>query len=178
MNTSVSLFCMRIVLIVHSLKFNQWKWFGKCIQKDSDFVSYTFARFWCVTLASYCKQGKICWAKLLHFLWFSRVPLQFFHEFKCLSLIINNKQFWPMQCKIISAKTSMRLKPWTFSPANLSTSTVHDSVLWGILSHAYCSSPMNSCMQLMKVCVWLIICITCSPVAKSADDWLWNHNLK
>ena len=29
----------------------------------------------------YCKRGKICWDKLLHFSWFSRAPRKFSHEY-------------------------------------------------------------------------------------------------
>ena len=45
---------------------------------------------------NYCKWGKICWAKLSHFSWFSGVPQKFFCEFKHLSLIVlNNGHLWP-----------------------------------------------------------------------------------
>ena len=74
----------------------------------------------------YCKCAKVYWAKLSCFSWFSRVPWKFSHEYKHLSLIILNiKHLWPRQCKSISAKTSMGLKPWMFSPANLSLSKVY-----------------------------------------------------
>ena len=74
-------------------------------------------------LSTYCKRGKIRWAKLSRFSRFSRVPRKFFRECKCLPLIILNNKYL-RQRKSISAKTLMKLKPWTFSPANLSTSTV------------------------------------------------------
>ena len=48
----------------------------------------------CITLTSllsYRKRGKICWAKLSRFSRFSGVPRKFFHEYKCLSLILNNE---------------------------------------------------------------------------------------
>ena len=52
-------------------------------------------------LENYCKRGKIHWAKLLRFSWFSRVPRKLFREYKPLSLIIlNNKYFWQRQCKV------------------------------------------------------------------------------
>ena len=41
----------------------------------------------------YRKQGKICWAKLSRFRQFSGVPQKFFHEYKCLSLIILNNEY-------------------------------------------------------------------------------------
>ena len=73
----------------------------------------------------YRKRGKIHWAKLLRYSWFSRVPRKFFREYKYLSLIIlNNEYLWPRQHENISVKTSMALKPRIFSPANLSSSTV------------------------------------------------------
>ena len=63
---------------------------------------------------------------MIAFLWFSRVPRKFSHKYKHLPLIIlNNKHFWLRQCKSISAQTSVGLKPWTFSPVNLSMSTVY-----------------------------------------------------
>ena len=50
----------------------------------------------------------------------SGVPRKFFHEYKHLSLIVLNKEhLWPRQRKSISVKTSMALKPWIFSSANL-----------------------------------------------------------
>ena len=59
----------------------------------------------------YCKWGKICWAKLSHFLQFSGVQQKIFREYKCLSLIIlNNEYLWPSQRKNISAKTLIALK--------------------------------------------------------------------
>ena len=73
----------------------------------------------------YRKRGKIRWAKHSHFSWFSRVPWKFSRAYKCLSIIVlNNKHFSPGQCENISAKTSIGLKTWTFSPANLSPSTL------------------------------------------------------
>ena len=41
-----------------------------------------------------------------------------------ISTSLNNRHFWPRKCKRISMKTSVGLKPWTFSSANLSTSMV------------------------------------------------------
>ena len=74
----------------------------------------------------YRKHGKSHWAKLLHSSRFSKIPWKFSHEFKHLSLIIlNNKHFWPRQCKSISTNTLMGLKPQTYSPVNLFLSTVH-----------------------------------------------------
>ena len=73
----------------------------------------------------YRKQGKIHWAKLLHFSQFSGVPRKYFHEYKRLSLIVlNNEYLWIRQRKSISVKTSMALKPWKFSPVNLFPSMV------------------------------------------------------
>ena len=73
----------------------------------------------------YRKRRKIRWAKLSHFSQFLRVLRKFSCEYKCLSLIIlNKKHFWPRQHKCISMNTSMELKPRTYSPANLSLSTV------------------------------------------------------
>ena len=69
----------------------------------------------------YRNQGKIFWAKLLHFSWFLGVMQKFFREYKCLSLIVlNNEHLWPRQRKSISVKTLMTLKLQIFSPANLS----------------------------------------------------------
>ena len=80
-----------------------------------------------LSCTKYRKWGKICWAKLSRFLWFSGVPQKFFCEYKCLSLIVlNNEHLWPRQHESISVKTSMALKPRIFSPANLSLSTVYD----------------------------------------------------
>ena len=92
----------------------------------------------------YCKRGKICWAKLLHFSRFSRAPQKFFHEYNCLFLIIlNNEYLWPRQCKNISLKTSMALKPRIFNPANLSPSTV--SCFLVTLNHSpHCCSQSAS----------------------------------
>ena len=94
---------------------------------------------------TYCKWGKICWAKLSRFSWFSRVTWKFFREYKCLSLIIlNDKHFWPRQRESISAKTSVGLKPWIFSPANLSTSTVICSeILFIIICDPICQNRHN-----------------------------------
>ena len=41
---------------------------------------------------TYCKRGKIHWAKLSHFSPFSGVPRKFFHKYKCLSLIVLNNE--------------------------------------------------------------------------------------
>ena len=41
--------------------------------------------------------------------------------------LLSNKYFWTRQRESISAKTSVKLKPQTFSPGNLSTSMVHYS---------------------------------------------------
>ena len=41
---------------------------------------------------TYRKRGKIHWAKTFAFLRFSGVPQKFFHEYKCLSLIILNNE--------------------------------------------------------------------------------------
>ena len=74
---------------------------------------------------TYRKWGKIRWAKHSCFSRFSSVPQKISREYKCLFLIIlNNKHFWPRQRERICAKTSMGLKTQTFSPANLSPSTV------------------------------------------------------
>ena len=43
--------------------------------------------------AYYRKRGKINWAKLSRFSWFSGVPRKFFCECKCLSLIILNNEY-------------------------------------------------------------------------------------
>ena len=68
-------------------------------------------------------------AKLSRFSRFSRVPWKFSCEYKHLSLItLNNEHFWPTQHKSISVKTLMGLKPWMFSPANLSMSTVYTKI--------------------------------------------------
>ena len=57
------------------------------------------------------------------------IPHKFFHEYKCLSVIVlNNEHLWPRECESISLKTSMALKLQIFSPANLSPSMVH--ILW------------------------------------------------
>ena len=83
---------------------------------------------------SYRKWGKIRWAKLSCFSWFSGVPQKFFREYKHHSLIVlNNEHLWPRQCKNISVKTLIALKPQIFSPANLSPSTVCN--LAGLQSH-------------------------------------------
>ena len=73
---------------------------------------------------------------------FSGVPRKFFHEYKHLSLIIpNNEHLWPRQCESISMITSMGLKPWKFSPANLSPSMIVLSIIslinisWHIASY-------------------------------------------
>ena len=51
------------------------------------------------------------------------IPRKFFHEYKCLSVIVlNNQHLWPRECESISLKTSMALKLQIFSPANLSPS--------------------------------------------------------
>ena len=72
-------------------------------------------------VTTYRKQGKICWAKLLHFSFFLGVTRKFFREYKHLSLIVlNNEHLWPRQHESISVKTLMALKPPIFSPANLS----------------------------------------------------------
>ena len=56
-------------------------------------------------LENYRERGKIHWAKLLCFSWFSRIPRKLFHEYKLLSLIIlNNKYCWPRQCKVFLQK--------------------------------------------------------------------------
>ena len=73
----------------------------------------------------YRKREKIRWAKLSHFSRFSGVPRKFSHEYKCFSLIVlNNEHLWPRQCKSISVKTLMALKPRIFSLVNLSPSMV------------------------------------------------------
>ena len=73
----------------------------------------------------YRKREKIRWAKYSHFSRFSRVPRKFYHEYKCLSIIVlNNKHFSPGQRENISAKTSIGLKTRMFSPANLSPSMI------------------------------------------------------
>ena len=97
----------------------------------------------------YCKRRKIHWAKHSRFSRFSRVLQKFFREYKCFSLIIlNNKHFQPRQRESISKKTSMGLKTQTFSPVNLSPSTVrhgYDLILrtfqlfpteWNLLCHS------------------------------------------
>ena len=48
----------------------------------------------------YHKWGKIRWAKLLRFSWFSGVPQKFFHEYKCLSLIVLNNERTYSQGKV------------------------------------------------------------------------------
>ena len=75
----------------------------------------------------YSQQGKICWASLSHFSWFSGVLQKFSREYKGLSLLVlNNEHLWPRQDKSISAhmeifgcnnlvsyKAATRLKiPW------------------------------------------------------------------
>ena len=46
----------------------------------------------------YRKWGKICWAKILYFSRFSGVSRKFFHEYKCLSLIVvYNEHLWATQ---------------------------------------------------------------------------------
>ena len=89
--------------------------------------------------STYRKQGKIRWAKFSHFQ-FSGVPQKFLCEYKHLSLIIlNNEYLWPRQCKNISVKTLMALKPQIFSPANLSLSMVCHTILWNVMSwHVVC----------------------------------------
>ena len=42
----------------------------------------------------YCEHGKIRWAKLLGFSRLSGVPQKFFREYKCLSLIILNNEYF------------------------------------------------------------------------------------
>ena len=102
-----------------------------------------------VVIHLYHKSGKICWDKLSRSSWFSSVSWKFSCEYKHLSLIIlNNKHFWPKQCASISMKTSMGLKSWQFSPANLSTSTVH---LWNRLF--YNEQWLNSAIESHRV--WL-----------------------
>ena len=74
---------------------------------------------------TYCKRGKIRWATLLRFSRCSEVQRKFCHEYKHISLIIqNNEHLWPRQRESISVKTLMGLKRRAFSPANLSPSTV------------------------------------------------------
>ena len=46
-----------------------------------------------ICMCIYCKSGKIRWAKLSRFSRFSEVPRKFFHEYKCLSLIILNNEY-------------------------------------------------------------------------------------
>ena len=70
----------------------------------------------------HCKHGKIHSAGLSQF---SRVSLKFFHGYKHHSLIIlNNKQSWLKKYESSSTENSMGLKPWMFTPANISISTV------------------------------------------------------
>ena len=47
----------------------------------------------------YRKQGKIRWAKLLRFSWFSEILQTFFCEYKCLSLIILNNEYSLLMAK-------------------------------------------------------------------------------
>ena len=73
----------------------------------------------------YRKQGTTRRAKLSCFSRFSEVPQKFFHEYKHLSLIIlNNEYLWQRQRESISMKSLIGVKQQTFSPANLSLSTV------------------------------------------------------
>ena len=74
---------------------------------------------------TYRQWGKIYWAKLSHFSWFSGVLRKFFHEYKHFSLIVlNNVHLWPRQHESISMKILMALQLWMFNPANLSPSKV------------------------------------------------------
>ena len=76
---------------------------------------------WNESVFIYRKRGKIHWAKLLCFSWFSELR-KFFHEYKHLSLIVLH--LWPKQHESISVKTSMVLKLWIFSLVNPSLSMV------------------------------------------------------
>ena len=70
-----------------------------------------------------------------------------------------NEYFWPRQSKSISAKTSMRLKPWTFSPVNLSMSTV---CVYSLLVH---TSYFISCS--INAWYFSVISIVCK--------WHWGY---
>ena len=78
---------------------------------------------WCWLVnytANYRKRGKFAGLHFCVFMVF-RSTAKIFHEYKPLSVrIINNEQLWPRQHENISVKTLMALKPWIFSPANLS----------------------------------------------------------
>ena len=54
---------------------------------------------------AYRKRGKICWAKLSHFSWFSGVLRKFFREYKCLSLItLNNESTYALLMAKVTQK--------------------------------------------------------------------------
>ena len=101
------------------------KWFAK-ILINTLWIVIIWSHLWSRLDGSlpYRKHGKIHWAKFLCFSRFSKLMQKFFYgyiKYLCL-IILNNKHFWPRQRESISTKTSMGLKPQTFSPANLSTS--------------------------------------------------------
>ena len=76
-------------------------------------------------IVKYHKWGRFAGLIFHIFHGFQEYCESYFREDKCLSLIIlNNKHFWPRKRESISATTSMGLKLQTFSPANLSMSTV------------------------------------------------------
>ena len=99
---------------------------------------------------------------------------KFSREYKCLTLIIvNNKHFWPRQRESISAKTSVRLKTWTFSPANLSPSMViptSDSVL----AHYFILAKVGvtSCKYARKCFIYLYMHFATYAWANSTQCWL------
>ena len=139
----------------HCLCSSFWVTF-KLLFLPNNFVNITVVRHiqlllhW-ITLSCvyYRKCGKICWTKLLRLSQMSRVPQKFSCENKHFSLIIlNNKHLWPRQCKTIYAKTSMLLKLWMFSSADLSTSMVEQSNYFNDIKHC----DVFTIMMLMLTC--------------------------
>ena len=91
------------------MSFNPRLWW------PNPFSSFTYLNIWFITVnRERFTELNFVFSRL------SVVPRKFFHEYKHLSLIVLNKEhLWPRQRKSISVKTSMALKPWIFSPANL-----------------------------------------------------------
>ena len=91
-----------------------------------------------------------------------------------ISTSLNNRHFWPKKCKNISMKTSVVLKPWTFSSVNLSTSTVSMYWFWhspSDITLLYKSKGQKDHMNTFKSALKSVLCnqyqndcclITCS----------------
>ena len=64
---------------------------------------------------------------------------------------------WPRQCENISTKTSMTLKPWIFSPANISPSTVQCNarkIQHNLLSITFPSTVLHTYHFVLLIRLW------------------------